>query len=91
MEINSRTFKNPEVEYVSSDELKRNVFQYKLAYFAFKVTLFITLFQGVALAIVRTNEPFYRFLLTREFMSWFGIDYKIKGTEANDIRKNLVV
>lgn len=42
------------------------------------------------MAIVRTNEPIYSFMLKREWKSWFGELYD-EDTESNDLRKNLAV
>lgn len=60
------------------------------AYVIFYVTLFVLLVQGLALALVRTSEPFYSHMLNREFRSWFGSLHKLE-LDKNDIRKNLAV
>lgn len=49
--------------------------------------MLISLLQGLAIAIVRTTEPVYRFILKREALSWFGILAEQPPAE-NDIRVN---
>jgi hypothetical protein len=48
----------------------------------------ISLTQGVILAIVRTNEPFYRRLIIEEIKSWFGELLNEKDIK-NDLQKNV--
>jgi hypothetical protein len=90
MWINSQVNKNPEEQYVSQAELEMMISNFEFAQKSFEISLLITLLQGFAMAIVRTNEPIYSFLLTREWKSWFGELYD-EDTESNDLRKNLAV
>ena len=59
------------------------------ARFVFNVSMLISLFQGLAIAIVRMKEPIYYFIINREMWSWFG--YLVHTpADTNDIRVNSV-
>jgi hypothetical protein len=50
--------------------------------------MILSLLQGIILAIVRTNEPFYRQILLEEVKSWFGELINEEDIKS-DLRKNL--
>lgn len=82
---------NPEKEGIESDEIKRLINQTSFSFMIYYITLFILLLQGLALSFVRAlKEPLYKFVVTREWKSWFGELYNPK-LDKNDIRKNLAV
>ena len=55
------------------------------------ITTVITLCQGIILAVVRSNEPVYRHLIFKEFLSWFGeVSLDVKYKSSNDARGKMM-
>lgn len=87
MYMNSYKFQNPITSVVDAEEIRNVVRRSELAYIVYNATLFLILMQGLVLAVVRTNEPVYRFIIKREMLSWFGVMYNPE-LKRNDMRKN---
>ena len=87
MYVHSRIELDPLDTYVPEAELRERIAAASRQRVVFAFCLLISLLQGLAIAIVRTTEPVYRFILKREALSWFGILAEQPPAE-NDIRVN---
>jgi hypothetical protein len=38
-----------------------------------KITIYTSIFTGFFMSIIRAREPYFRFLISKQFKSWFGI------------------
>lgn len=63
MYMKSYKFLNPITTVVELGEIDRIVSRAQLAFLVYNATLFLILLQGLFLALVRTNEPVYRFII----------------------------
>jgi len=82
---------NPTGSDLTDSYMKKLIVKYEMAYLIFILTQLITLLQGLLLAIVRTNEPFYQYLVEKEIYSWFGQLYFESNENQTNMRKNLAV
>lgn len=70
-------------------DLRRRILASEWALVVFRVSILISLLQGLAIAVVRVKEPVYFFILKREMWSWFGALVE-SPADSNDIRVNSV-
>lgn len=81
-QTNPYTFDDPEGEIVNQ------ISTVSTANKVLSISVIISLLQGMILAVVRLNEPHYRYLMKREFFSWFGIiESHSERAEVEDIKK----
>lgn len=54
-----------------------------------KISIYTSIFTGFFMSIIRAREPYFRFLISKEFKSWFGIlmdenDAHVSNQYVND-------